>query len=242
MADVSRFTVRRYGGPRVPERWSRPEQQQITRDTGETPQRPGVPGAVVHDAAGRALVAISDASAVRPDPAGRGLLSRAEALRPAPVGEAWPSAGGIEHDGISWTWWHWHDLDGVLVAEGKGVIGRHSGSGCFAGSTMTSGARTWTLDDVIRPESEAEQRRRSRRWLFRGLVLLGDRVSGHRFLADDGSEAGRLTWVGPEQPRHDESPYEWDFVWSDVVDDGVLVGAAATALRYIAYAGDMRTM
>ena len=234
---MSSWTIRRYQGPPVPERWSAAEQKAIRKATGVIPQRPGVPGPVVIDDAGCCVLAISDFSAVRPDPDGTGLLSRAEVLTPA-NGTAWPAAGEIDHPGINWTGYRYVDLSGAILGEGAGVVGRSSCFGAWGGATVSSGPRVWTLQDLIRPESDEDARRRERRRIFKGERLQG-RVLGHRFVDATGAETGSLAWVGDRPPDHHNRPYEWRLEWDGAIDDGVLVGAMAAALRFMAYSGNM---
>ena len=176
-------------------------------------------------------------SAVRPDPNGKGLLSRAEALTPT-TGGSWPTAGEIDHAGINWTGYRFVDPTGALVGEGTGTVGRSSCFGAWAGATISSRGSVWTIQDIIRPESDEERRRRERRWIFRGEHLRG-RVLGHRFVDAAGSESGRLTWRGDHPPDHHNRPYDWRLEWDGAIDDGLLVGAMAATLRFMAYVGNM---
>ena len=235
------WTIRPFDRASVPERWSVAEQKAITKRTGVVPQRPGVPGPTVTDAGGRAVLAISWASAVRPDPHGNGLLSTAEVLQPAPPGVPWPGVGRVDHPGIGWTDYRYEDLHGGLLGEGVARDGSGTGSGKWEGAVVRAGDRSWTLEDLIRPESDDERARRERRWFFRG-ERLGGRVLGHRFVAPDGSEAGRLVWVGEHQPDHHDRPYEWRFDWEGEPDDAVFVAAMASALRFMAHVGTMLSM
>ncbi len=233
------FTITLYDGPVVPERWSAAEQQAIRKATGAVPQRPGIPGPVVSDPDGRPVLAISRYSAVRPDPASRGLLSTAEVLEPAPAGASWPASGRIEHPGIGWTTYRYEDLEGGLRGEGIASVGRGSVWGQWEGAVVRSGEHAWTLDDIIRPESDDERARRERRWFPRSERRLGERVLGHRFVPADGTESGQLTWSGDHQPDHHEHPYTWHLEWDTHPDDCVLVAAMASALRFMAHVGSM---
>jgi hypothetical protein len=238
---TSTWMIRRYAGAPVPERWSKVEQKAITKRSGVVPQLPGVPGATVYDAGGRPVLAISDADEVRPDPKGNGLLSTAELLRPAAAGTSWPAVGRIDHPGIGWTDYRYTDLDGVVRGEGTARDGTGTGWGLWAGAVVRAGDDAWTLDDLIRPETDDERARSARRRFFKSRGMAG-RVLGHRFVAADGTEAGRLVWVGDRQPEHHERPYEWRFDWFDEPDDAVFVAATASALRFMAYVGTMLSM
>jgi hypothetical protein len=204
------WTITPHRGAPVPERWSAAEQKTMTTAMGVVPQRPGVPGPTVHDADGRPVLAISAFSEVRPDPHGNGLLSTAEVLRPAPPDTSWPAAGRIAHPGLAWTTYRYEVLDGVLRGEAVAHDGRGTGWGQWEGAVVRAGNRSWTLADLIRPESDDERARSERRRLFRSRRMAG-RVLGHRFVAPDGAEKGRLVWVGEHQPDHHDRPYEWRF-------------------------------
>jgi len=200
-----------------------------------------VPGLTVYDADDRAVIALSGASELRSVPAGRGFASTAELLVPAAPGDPWNAVGRVHHPGLGWMTYHYEDPAGADLGEGIATDHRGMEWGCWAGATVRSGDQTWTLDDLIRPETDAEQIRRTRRRFFRSVRLEG-RVLGHRFLAEDGSESGRLTWAGEHLPVHHDRPYEWRLEWSDdshAVDTGVFVAAGASALRFMAYAGTM---
>jgi hypothetical protein len=235
------WTIRPHRGAPVPERWSEAEQRAITKATGAIPQRPGVPGATVYDAADRPVLAISDFDEVRPDGKRKGMSSTAELLTPAPPGASWPAVGRIEHPGLGWTTYVYADLDGTVRGEGTAPNRSGVGWGLWAGATVRAGAGVWTLDDLLRPETDEERARSERRWFFRSRRFAG-RVLGHRFVASDGSEAGRLVWVGDRRPEHHARPYEWRFDWHADPDDAVFVAAMAAALRFMAHVGTMLSM
>ncbi len=238
---VTMWSIRPYSGPPVPERISVAEQRAILSDTGLLVQRPGVPGAVVVDSSGSLVLAISSASEVR-FVRGASVPSTAEVLAPAPPGVAWPAIGRIGHDGLGWTDWRHESLDGSVLGTGEAGSAKGREWGLFAGAAMTAGADRFTLDDVVRPESDEERARRERRRFFRSERLAGSAL-GHRFIATDGREAGRLLWTGAVQPQHHERPYEWRLEWAaDRPDDAVLVGAAACSLRFMAFVGTMLSM
>lgn len=235
---MSTWSIRPHPGPPVPERLSVAEQRAVQAETGVVPQRPGVPGMVVDDASGDTVLALSDASEVR-FVRGGAPTSTAEVLLPAPTGESWPPCGRVRHDGLGWTDWQHESLDGALLGTGDAGPGRGHEWGLWAGSIVTAGAERYRLEDLVRPGADEVRARRARRRVVRPERMAG-RALGHRFLSADGTEVGRLTWVGESQPHHHERPYEWHLDWSPGrPDDAVLVGAMACALRFMAYAGTM---
>jgi len=209
-------------------------------ETGTLLQRPGVPGTVVFDSSGVAVLAISAFSELILR-SGHQTISTAEVLAPAPPGHSWPAIGRVEHDGLGWTTWTHRNPDGSTAGSGDGGSGRGREWGLWPGATVTSGSETFTLDDLVRPESAAERTRREKRRFNRSEKMAG-RALGHRFSTSSGDECGQLRWIGDHQPDHHDRPYEWEFQWWSTPERATLVGATATALRNMSWVGTMLSM
>jgi len=198
-------------------------------------QQPGIPGLVISDFTGTPKLAISKFSEVHLRDHQR---SFAEVLAPPTTpGGPWELRAKVEHQGMGWRWWKVEDLHGASLGDGDCPNGPSTAAE-VDGATIRSGATTWVLRDLIRPESDEERGARERKRFFRRERRDG-RVLGLTLHDSTETEVGRLIWVGDAPPDHHDRPYRWQFTWAGDADLAVLVGAAGCALRFMAHAGTM---